>query len=278
MRNRSERGYTLVELMVASGLLVVLVVIAVDLLPDIFTSRNTEFLNDRVNRESRRVLERLQNDIASAGFRFAPPIIPNDGDGNTLLALESPAKNHLRMRCVVGTCQLSEAAERLDTALILRGFENPGANLIYTYGGNTEYLIVTAVDPIGGAGESRASLKYPLGAALNPLTPPLPAGTALAEIATIEYQIVGGELIRRFNGIVQSRTPIDPEGTSITYVLNDDGGIKEVDLLSAGDLANLLHVNISLQLTRAGSTSRGKSISVTDTATQRITPLNLNTF
>ena len=270
MHSRGERGFTLVEVLVASGLLVLLVFLATDLLPDVLSSRNSENLNYQVNQEAQRTLAALQRDIADAGFRFMPSSI-TDVDGNTLLALASPAVDYLRLRCATGTCQLLNPAAASTDTLILSGYRL-GSNLIYTYEGDTGYLIVSAVD--GNQVTIRPAL--PRG---------LPAGTVLAEIVTIEYQVSGTELIRRVNGDEQARLVIDPAGTSIRYILDvsgDPGHVPgdtaEDDRLDGGKLAKLLYVNISLQLTRTGSVSRGKSIGITDTVTQRIAPLNLKTY
>lgn len=271
MHCRGERGFTLVEVLVASGLLALMVILATDLLPDVLSSRNSENLNFRMNQEAQRTLATLQEDIASAGFRFTPLSV-TDVDGTTLFALVTPAVDFLRLRCATGSCQLLVPAAASDTTLTLGGYRL-GARLIYTYEGNTGCLQVTAVN-----GNQ---------VTINPALPlDLPAGTVLAEIVTIEYQVRGTELIRRVNGDERVMLAIDPAGTSIRFVLDDSivngsGATTTVaNLNSVTDLQRLLYVNVTLQLTRTGSVARGhdKFISVTDTVTQRIAPLNLRPY
>lgn len=274
VRSRWEHGFSLVELMVAAGLLVLLVVIAADLLPDVLSSSSAENLNYQLNLDIQDIMDALEEDISLAGFRFLPPSINDD----TFLALDSPGVNFLRMRCVTGSCELLVPAAESATTLTLSGYQL-GADLIYTYEGYSGYLDVTAVNG------NQVSLQTPLPRAL-------PAETVLAEVISVEYQIVGTDLIRRVNGIEQSRAPIDPAGTSIRYVLDVSGdtgipGDTSVVALLDNirddpndqiDLERLLFVDIVLQLTRTGSVTRGKTIDVTERVTQRIAPLNLKTL
>lgn len=271
MRGMGQRGFSLIELLLAAALLATVVVVGLDAMVDVMHNRNRENLSYRLNQEAQMVLDRMTRDIENAGFRFASSddILASFG----IQAMDTPVVNHLRMSCVVGVAQLANDAVQGATTLDLQGTPpSPGGAVLLTFAGDIEYTVVSSVNTatnrvtLSGTGLARA----------------YPAGTLVASIARIEYEINGSQLIRRENGQVTSQVAVDPEGTSISFTwgedLDNNGEMENQfsgNLLTQQRLANLLTVNVALQLTRTAGTTRGDNLSMTQTASQRIQPLNL---
>lgn len=270
MRRKEEHGLSLVEVLVATLLFVVLMAIALDLLPDILRSRNLDNLSYQVNRECQRVLAQLSKDISAAGFRFASPT----AFGEDLAAIRTPAENHLRMQCITDIGQLATAADPgsytsvSPLRLTLSGFGRLAGirALICTYAGETTYLDVQEIFPESNQVDVMGAIEDTI-----------PAGTPLAAVQVIEYWMDGTDLVREINDDAgsQETVAVDPAGTSITYTMND-GGIRTQ--LTGTDLANLLYVNISLQMTRTAPAPGGRTIRISSSASQRVKPLNLDSF
>lgn len=269
MRGRRRyAGFTLVEALLASALLAFLVVILTDIFPDMLHINSRENLSYRVNWETQRLLQQLEEDIHNAGFRFLPPST-TDETGSRVNAIETPDRNFLILRGVSGLGQLAADANAGATVLSVAGFTDlTGAEyLVWSYMGNGGCLSVRGI----GAGGSQVVVGNP------GLPRGLPAGTPLLAVRRIEYQITGDVLIRRVNGIETHRVTIDPVSTGIQYTLQvpGTGNVLTQNLLTETDLNNLLFVNVSLALVRTVGISGGRNVRITGSARQQIAPLNL---
>lgn len=281
MRGKGEHGFTLVELMVVAALLATLVVIATDAMIDVLHNRNRENLSYQLNQDAQRILDRMTRDIESAGFRFASPTALLATNG--VVALDTPGANFLRMQCVTGIGQLASTANAGTITLILTPdshLPSPGGNLLLANDGRLAYVGVNGVNH-----DTRQ-------VTITGLPNTFPAGTLVAAIDRIDYRVINGELARSVNGTVQWTVPVDTDGTSISYTLRtdtdgdgnrDEGETENRNLLDTAfptstDLDNLLTVDITLQLRRATATTRGDRLEITQTVSQRATPLNLRTY
>ncbi|MCL6613021.1 MAG: hypothetical protein K6U03_00125 [Firmicutes bacterium] len=265
---RHSRGFTLLEVMLAAGLMAGLIIVVLDLLPDIFRTGRQEDTSQRLNWEARRLLDRIQSDIRTAGFRFLPPIT-TDGQGNPVAAIAGDTTS-LTLRGIVAVGELAQPVASGDTQAFINGFNNlrNADFLIWTNNGLGGCRRLTAI-AAGGGQVTVEPAGFPTA---------LPAGTLVAAVRTVTYTLQNGLLSRRVNGAGGAvaeveQYGVDPAVTSFQYLVNTTPP-QLLNTLPA-NLNNLIAVHINLRMVRNVNLPGGSHTAISTTIQERVSPLNL---
>lgn len=203
MPRRLARGFTLVEVMVATTIAVVLLFATIEIYLGITADSLRNQLENEATEICRRALNQVKEDVESAGFGA-------NATGVAFLPAAEAIIGGIRLRCLKDIGELSADALQGAVELTVNDADLFPVNslLLYSYQGNTAFTRITAVD--------RAANQVELA---DGLIVALPAGTWLAVVHVIDYIIQDRRLIRVLNGgAAATLAEVVEDGSGFTLV------------------------------------------------------------